>query len=177
MDRRASVRTLMILSAGTAILPSCLQEQKKSSLSLKNIAINNEEEQLLSELTDTIIPKTDTPGAKDVAAHVFALMMIDECVPPDGRDKFQKGLKEFEKFSKKKFDKSFVKCTAAERAEIVNSVENKKDIPESVAFFYDTVKRLTIQAFTTSKYYLTKVQVYQLVPGKFYGCVPVKTAS
>jgi hypothetical protein len=177
MNRRSTIKALIIISAGSAFLPSCLEDKEKSSLSLKNIKINHKEEKLLSELSGIIIPKTATPGAKDVSAHLFALMMIDDCYPPDDEDKFEKGLKGFEEFSKKKFDRSFVKCTPSERAEIVEFVDSKKDIPDNVVFFYNTMKRLTIQAFTSSEYYLTKVQVYQLVPGKFYGCVPVKKAS
>jgi Gluconate 2-dehydrogenase subunit 3 len=177
MNRRSGIKTLIIISAGAALLPSCLQDKKKSSLSLKNIKIDDKEEELLSELSETIIPKTDTPGAKDVSAHLFALMMIDDCYPPGSQGKFQKGLTEFEEFTQKKFDKSFTKFTPSERAELLKSIENKNDIPENVAFFYNSMKRLTIQAFTTSEYYLTKVQVYKLVPGKFYGCVPVKKTS
>ncbi|MEO6456276.1 MAG: gluconate 2-dehydrogenase subunit 3 family protein [Ginsengibacter sp.] len=177
MDRRSSLKTLFIISTGAAFLPSCLQDEKKPSLALKNIKITGNEEELLSELCETIIPKTDTPGAKDISAHLFALMMIDDCNPPDNRDKFAKGFKAFEEFTKKKFDKSFVKCTPAERKEILKTIESKQGIPEDVDFFYNGIKRLTVQAFTTSEYYLTKVQVYKLVPGRFYGCVPVKKAS
>ena len=177
MNRRSTIKTLLIFSTGAAVLPSCLQDTEKSSLSLKNLKINDNEQELLAELSETIIPKTDTPGAKDVSAHLFALLMIDDCHAPDERDKFAKGLKGFEEFTKKKFDKSFVKCTRSERAEILKAVESKKDIPGEVTFFYNRMKWLTIQAFTTSEYYLTKVQVYKLAPGKFYGCVPVKKAS
>jgi len=177
MNRRLTIKALFIISSGAVFLPSCLQDKEKSSLPLKNIKINDKEEELLSELSETIIPKTNTPGAKDVSAHLFALMMIDDCYPPDDQDKFVKGIKEFEEFTKKKSDKSFVKSTPAERAEILSSIESKKDTPGNVAFFYNSMKRLTIQAFTSSEYYLTKVQVYKLVPGKFYGCVPVKKAS
>ncbi|MEO6330073.1 MAG: gluconate 2-dehydrogenase subunit 3 family protein [Ginsengibacter sp.] len=177
MDRRSSIKTLLIFSAGAALLPSCMEEEKRSSLSLKNIKINGKDEELLAELSETIIPKTDTPGAKDISTHLFALMMVDDCYTKENQDKFAKGLKEFEDFTKKKFDKSFVKCTPSERSEILKSIESKKDIPENVASFYNNIKRLTVQAFTTSEYYLTKVQVYKLVPGKFYGCVPVKKAS
>lgn len=104
-------------------------------------------------------------------------MMIDDCFTPDNQDKFQKGLKTFEEFTKKKVDKPFTKYTPAERVELIQSIENKSAVPENVAFFYNTMKKLTIQAYTSSEYYLTKVQVYKLVPGRFYGCVPVKKAS
>ena len=106
MDRRSSIKTFIIISAGAALLPSCLQDKKKS-LSLKKIKIDDNEEELLSGLSETIIPKTGTPGAGDVSAHLFALMMIDDCFPPDGQDKFQKGLTAFDELSKKKSGNSF----------------------------------------------------------------------
>jgi hypothetical protein len=174
MDRRSSIKTLVIICAATALLPSCVQdEKKKSSLALKNIKIDGNEEELLSKVSETIIPTTGTPGAKDISAHLFALMMVDDCYAPAEQGKFVKGLKAFEEFSKKKFNKPFVKCTPAERLEILELIENKKEAPQNVAFFYNNMKGLTIQAFTSSKYYLTKVHIYQLVPGKFYGCVPI----
>jgi hypothetical protein len=177
MDRRSSIKTLLLLSAGTALLPSCLQEEKKASVTVKNFKINGNDEDIISALSDTIIPQGKTPGAKDVGAYQFALMMMDDCYSPEDQQKFMKGLKEFSDFSKKKIKKSFAKATPSERGEILKSIESKKDIPENVAFFYNNMKRLTLEAFTQSKYYLTQVHVYELVPGKFYGCVPVKKAS
>ena len=177
MDRRSSIKTLFIISAGTALLPSCLQEDEKPSVSLQKIKINKKEENLIAELSETIIPKTDTPGAKDLSAHLFVLMMVDECASPDEQKQFEKGLKEFDTFSKKKFDKPFLECSATERTEILKSIEEKKGVPENVSFFYDAIRWFTLTAYTTSEYYLTKVHEYKLVPGKFYGCVPVKKAS
>jgi hypothetical protein len=177
MDRRSGIKTLLIISAGAVLIPSCLQDDKKSTLTLQNIQVDSKDQELLATLSDTIIPKTDTPGARDVSAHLFALMMVDDCYPPDSREKFVKGMKGFEKLSKKKFDKSFVKASSEEKTQLLNTIANKNGADENVAFFYNNMKWLTIQAFTSSQYYLTKVQVYQLVPGKFYGCVPVNKSS
>ena len=177
MDRRSSIKTLLILSAGTAILPSCLQEEKKASVSVVNYKINGNDEDLVAAISDTIIPGGKTPGAKDVGAYQFALMMVDDCYSPEQQQQFTKGLKEFNDFSKKKIKTSFAKATPAQRSEVLKAIEDKNHTPENVAFFYHTMKGLTLEAFTESKYYLTKVHVYQMVPGKYYGCVPVKKAS
>ncbi len=144
MDRRSSIKTLLILSAGTAILPSCLQEEKKPSVTLKNYKINGGDEDLVSTVSDTIIPGGKTPGAKDVGAYQFALMMMDDCYSPEDQQKFVKGLKEFSEFAKKTINKSFAKATPEEREEVLKSIESKKDIPENVAFFYNNMKRLTL---------------------------------
>ena len=51
-------------------------------------------------------------------------------------------------------------------------IENKKDIPEDLLKFYGTVKRYTVQSFTSSKEYLTDIRKYKMVPGPdFKGCV------
>ena len=167
----------MILSAGAALLPSCLQNDRKSTLSYKNIKVDDDAEKLMADLSESIIPKTNTPGAKDVGAHIFALMMVDDCFPPEDQQQFMKGLKGFQEAVTRKYDQSFSDCSPAERSELLKSLESKEGFDQDVNFFYHTTKRLTIQAFTSSQYYLTKVQVYVLVPGRFYGCVPVKKAS
>ena len=122
-------------------------------------------------------PKTDTPGAKDISAHLFALQMIDDCYEKEDQQKFISGLKAFEEFSNKETGKSFVSSSAAERAALLTKLETNKDGKDDLSYFYKSVKRLTIQAYTTSKYFLTNVQVYELVPGRYHGCVPVKPSN
>lgn len=177
MNRRLSLKTLVIISAGAGFLPSCFRDNEKSSLPLKNIKIDAGDEAILAELSDAIIPKTDTPGAKDVSVHLFALMMIDDCYPKGEQEKFVKGLKGFRHLADKQFDKTFIACSPTERAQLLTDIQNTKDAEDDKLFFYHAFKRLTIQAYTTSEYFLTKVQPYKLVPGEFYGCVPVKKTS
>lgn len=175
MDRRSAIKTCFVFTAGIAFLPSCLLEKNKSSLLLKNIKINGEQEQLMAELSETIIPKTDTPGAKDISAHLFALMMVDDCFEPEKQQQFVSGLKGFEEMTKKKFDKSFIECSPAQRSELLTTLEGNKEAKDDTTAFYRMTRGLTIQCFTSSQFYLTKVHVYEMVPGRFHGCVPVKT--
>jgi len=60
---------------------------------------------------------------------------------------------------------------------LLSAIEAKKLPDEELNFFYTTTKRLTILAYSSSQYFLTKVQVYELVPGRWSGCVPVKMQS
>lgn len=178
MNRRTALKNCFIFTAGAALIPACMQEKSKSSLLLKNLKISGQQEQLMADLSDTIIPTTDTPGAKDVGAHLFALMMIDECYQPEEQKKFMSGLEAFQQLTKKKFDTSFSKLTPQQRSELLTELEAKKDEKDNEAVaFYKVAKGMTLQAFTGSKYYLTKVRVYEMAPGRFHGCVPVKSAK
>lgn len=177
VNRRSAIRQLFCISAGVLILPSCMEDKTKSAILLKNFSIDAEQERLLDELMETILPKTSTPGAKDLYAHLFALKMLDDCYKKEDQQKFVKGLEQFGKRAKKELDASFVKATPAQRQNLLKKIEDDKESKDDLAYFYSTAKNLTIQAYTTSQYYLTKVQVYEMVPARYHGCVPVKALS
>ena len=175
ITRRDALRQCLIITVGATLIPSCMQEKEKPLADLKHIDLNGNNQKLITELCETIIPATDTPGAKDTYTHLFVLKMLDDCSTKEEQDAYVRGLKDFEDFSKKKFDKSFTECTVQQREDLLRSViDNKgKDISKETVDFLNTTKKLTLQGFMTSKYYLTNVRVYKLVPGKFSGCFPV----
>jgi hypothetical protein len=177
MQRRTAIKQLAFACGALLLIPSCMQDKSKAPFLLKKISIDSDQEKLIAELAETIIPKTDTPGAKDVSAHLFALMMVDDCYKQEDQQKFIAGLEAFHVKSKKEFSKPFVNCTQDERERFLTDIDGKKSGDDNLDYFYATVKKLTIQGYTTSKYFLTKVQVYQLIPGHFSGCVPVKNVS
>jgi hypothetical protein len=167
--RRDTIRQLFLLSVGTALIPSCMQDRTKSSLLLRQLSITADQESLLADLSETILPKTDTPGAKDLSAHLFALKMIDDCRSPEEQAEFMKGMEAFEAG----IGRDFPRKSDAEKLQVLEQLEKMdKESKDPELAFYRTMKRLTIQAYTSSQYYLTKVQVYELVPSRYHGCVP-----
>jgi Gluconate 2-dehydrogenase subunit 3 len=177
MNRRTVIRNVVIVSAGTVLLPACVQKDK-SSITLKNISLSGSQEEMLAELTETIIPKTkDFIGAKDLKAHEFVLTMVDDCTDPESQRKFSAGMKQFEDVCREKWKTSFIKTTIQQKKELLQQMEKKENVPEDALHFYGTVKRYTVQSFTSSQPFLVDVRKYQMVPGgNFKGCVPVKKA-
>jgi len=176
LNRRALIKNLLIVTGGVLVLPACVQEKSKASILLKNMQVDGDDEALLAEVSETIIPATDAPGAKDLYAHLFALQMLDELSSKEEQQTFIKGLNELNSFSKQKVNKTFVKATPSEREQVLLAIE-KETAPDNLRAFYKKLKGLTIQCYVTSQYYLTKVQPYQLVPGYFKGCAPVKPSN
>ncbi len=172
MNRRTALRNVVIISAGAGLLPSCMNEDK-SLIPLKNISVTGSQEKMLAELTKAIIPKTKNfIGANDLKAHEFVLTMVDDCTSPEDQKKFTDGLEAFDKLSHDKFGQLFTSYTPEQKHELLADIENKKDIPEDALKFYGTVKRYTVQSFTSSKEYMTDIRKYNMVPGPdFKGCV------
>jgi hypothetical protein len=95
--------------------------------------------------------------------------MIDDCRSPEEQAAFMQGMQAFDSG----IGRDFTSKPAAERLQVLEQLEKKDKESTDPAFtFYRTMKRLTIQAYTSSQYYLTNVQVYELVPSRYKGCVP-----
>ena len=173
VSRRHALRQLACVSIGAVLIPSCMEDKSKSSLLLKHLKVTASDEQMLAELCEIILPKSGTPGAKDIGAHLFVLTMVDDCSNAEQQKSFIKGMEDFTALCKKTTGKALVDCTTEERKKITEAIVASGEHQPELLQFLDSVKRRTIQAYTTSEFFLTKIQVYELVPGRYHGCVPV----
>ena len=148
MKRREAIRNVILVSAGAAFLYSCKEKGVTDAA-------------LLDELTETILPKDDFIGAKDLKTGDFVLMMSDDCLSPEKHEVFSKGMKAFH-------ESRFVEMPAGERKEYIMKLDG--DAKE----FFEMVKQGTIQNFMTSEKYLKEVRnITTLIPPKFQACATV----
>jgi len=180
MNRRIALKQLGLVTVGVALLPGCVKEAAKpTSIALKNIQVSGSQEAMLAEVAETLIPATDMPGAKAMNLQQFVLRMVDDCQEPEAKKDFEKGLAEFSEAVDKKYGKSFEAISPAERKEFLNAIdatakaERESNSLSSVSKFYSLTRRYTVQGFTSSEYVLTNVLPYNMIPGKFIGCVPI----
>ena len=172
IQRREAIKQLFCITAGMALIPSCMNDRSKSGILLSTITISAAEEGMLAELCETILPKTSTPGAKEISSHLFVLKMVDDCRKKEDQYRFISGMKAFQERCTSTLGKDFVDSTMDQRNTVLASILADKDEESDLKYFFKTVKGLTIQSYTASEFFMTKVQVYELVPGRYHGCVP-----
>lgn len=177
LNRRTAIKQLLVVSAGAWLVPSCMEDRTKGSFLLKNFSLSATQENLLAEIAETIIPKTSTPGAKDVYAHQFVMKMMDDCATKEDQQNFVKGLDAFADFAEKTAGTSFMKATPAQRSGVLEAIEKNISADSNEVKFYRKMKSLTVRGYTSSQYFLTQVQVYNIIPGSFKGCVPVSSKA
>ncbi len=177
MDRRTVIKNLTILTAGVTLLPSCLQKQEKALVHLKNFSLKASQEKSIASVVDTIIPKTDSPGALALGVHLFVLKMVDECYSKKDQQNFIEGLDQLDEVMQKNYGHSFYECNIKQREDTLLALEQQKGFPTALITFYKILKYRTIQGFTTSKYVLSNELVYELVPGRYNGYFPVKVVN
>ncbi|QNL49010.1 gluconate 2-dehydrogenase subunit 3 family protein [Olivibacter sp. SDN3] len=173
MKRRSAIKNLLIIAGGIAILPACSTENGKASIQLSNLSINGDQEALLAEIAEAIIPAGDTQGAKDLNLHLFVLKMVDDCHPEEEQKQFLKGLDQFNDLSNQKFSKTFMKADIKERQELLATLDATQPHSQDVEAFYKITKRRVIQGFLNSKYVMTDLKQYELIPGRYNGYFPV----
>ncbi|CAM3529944.1 gluconate 2-dehydrogenase subunit 3 family protein [Pontibacter korlensis] len=176
MNRRSVVKGLLLFTGGAMLLPSCMMEEAKASISLQHLSVSEEQEKLLAEVVDTIIPATDTPGAKEMGLHLFALKMLDDCYEAEEQQSFMKGMDAFEELTKKQTGNSFVDLSSKQKNEVIAAV-NAKNAPEEVLAFYEILKNQTIKGYLNSELVMTKLRIYELVPGRYNAYFPVNKAQ
>ncbi|GAO44232.1 gluconate 2-dehydrogenase subunit 3 family protein [Flavihumibacter petaseus] len=181
MNRRKAVSTVAVILGGTMVgsqlfLTGCKQEPKRASLT----DFTPDDIALLDEVGETIIPTTDTPGAKAAKIGAFMKVMVTDCYEEKNQKAFVEGLTALEAASDKQFGKNFMNLDAAQKKELLTALDkeareyqkNKKD--EDPSHYFKMMKDLTLQGYFTSEVGATKALRYVPVPGKYEGCIPYK---
>ena len=179
MKRRTVFKHLAAATAAAWILPSCISDPKKVSITLNRLQVTPDEEALLGDIADVMIPATETPGARAMSAHLFTLVMVDDCMSKEEQGKYLEGMRSFPDAVLSVTGQSFTEASAEERLKILNAFEEKLDtVDENTKTFYRRTRAYIIQGYTSSQHFLTNVKPYQLVPGPRYdGCASLSNDS
>lgn len=80
---------------------------------------------LLDEIAETIIPKTDTPGAKAAKVGSFMEIMVRDCYTSAQQAAFLEGLKHFPALCLAQYQKTFFGMNAKQRHALLVSLEKE----------------------------------------------------
>ncbi|MFQ3788070.1 gluconate 2-dehydrogenase subunit 3 family protein [Halomonas sp. A29] len=129
----------------------------------------------LNELAETILPRTDTPGAKDAEVGAFMTVFVSACYTPQERSLFRHGLAQIEARSRAAHGRGFLELDDEQRRALVVELdrEAKAQVEASGEPHYFTLmKQLTLFGFFTSEVGATQVLRYEATPGRYDGCTP-----
>ena len=185
MDRREALKRTAWIMGGAISAPAIMGILKgcsaKPTIDWKPVFLSADQGALVTQVADIIIPKTDTPGAKEVGVPGFIDQIVAECFKKEDQDKFVEELKAFDDAAKKEHGDAFVDLDAEQQAAFVKKVHDAaveaKDEPGAPRPFILQLKELTMLGFFTSEPGATQVLQYSPVPGAYKGCIPVSEAG
>lgn len=157
---------------GNALLAGCT-----SSVTSSDRTFDANDLALLDEIAETIIPRTDTPGAKDAQVGQLMTVMVNDCYSPEDQAIFHNGLAQLQDASMKAKGAKFEDLSPNDRKDLLNSLDEKArhhNATHSDTHYFTMMKQLTLFGFFTSKEGATKVLRYEPVPGRYDGCIEYK---
>jgi len=136
--------------------------------------------EILAEIVETIIPATDTPGAKEALVHDYIINVISNCYPARQQNKFYNGIESVENYALDIYNLSFIKCDKQQRnavlkhfadhdgysIQILNKINNKIFGKP----FYSALRSITVEGYCLSRIGATQGLAYDYIPGTYQSC-------
>jgi Gluconate 2-dehydrogenase subunit 3 len=173
MERRALLKHLTLIIGGVSIAP----ELAAKALANPHRALQNvpaDRAALLAEMADTIIPDTDTPGAKAARVQDYIAVIVEECFPPARRTAFWADLANADAQCLQTQGKSFVDCSPAQRTAFFTQLQTEaKTHRGDTPHFFITLKDLALNGYFTSEIGATQALNYDPIPGGWIPDMPI----
>jgi len=179
MDRREAVKYISLIMGSamvgsSVLLSGCKNESRPPSF------FSDNEIDLLDEIAETIIPTTDSPGAKAAKIGAFMSVMVEDTYEQVEQNIFIAGMTKIKELSLEKFGKDFMQISNEQRFELLNELDieqksyYKTKTHEDPPHYFRMMKELTLFGYFTSEIGATQARRYTAVAGKYEGCLDYK---
>ena len=136
--------------------------------------LTKEQAATISEIAETILPESDTLGAKSLHLTEYIDIMLKDVYTSEEQLQFSKELTKFEEIAQSSIGKKIVNASPDEREKFLISQENKARANQKQTGekgFITKIKEMVIVGYFTSEYAITELMNYNPIPQKFEGCI------
>jgi hypothetical protein len=188
MLRREALKQVSLIGGsaiiGTSLLSLLQSCQQQPRINWKPTFLSVSQAELVSTLVDTLLPKTQTPGALDMKVDIFIDVVINKLFDEPGQKLMTDGIDQFDADCKAKFGKKFVDLDSDKKKEFLKTEEASAGkyngqvwgtavgIQKPVGF-YRSIKSLAIWGYFSSEEIGLKYLNYDPIPGDYQGCLPL----
>ena len=184
MNRRDALTRVGLILGGTVVgaelfLSGCTNPPA-TVLGGAGTNFTNDDIAFLDEVAETVLPATDSPGAKEAKVGMFMTVIVRDCYTEADQKVFLAGMQKLNDACKQKNGKGYLDCTPDQRHELLVALDKeqkdymaakRKDDP---SHYFRMMKELTLWGYFTSEPGATKALRYVAIPGKYQGCIDYK---
>jgi hypothetical protein len=178
LSRRDALLGLGALMGGVvgsgALLSGCVTSGARPASELFGAA----DIELFDAIAETILPATDTPGAKAAGVGAFMTIMVADTYDEDEKAIFFAGVADLDGLCRAEHGVPFIAASPAQRTRLLERLDrvqhdymNAREAGMPVHYFR-MLKELSLQGYFTSEIGYTQAMRYAETPGRFDPCIP-----
>ena len=178
MNRRQALQQTALLMGGvvsagvvSAVLSGC---KPTYDINWTPQLLTKDEAILTGELAETILPETDTPGAKSLHVDEFIDLVLKDCFPEADQQSFKAGLASLNDMCQTQNGSSFLDSSPEKRTQFLKDFEDKQRVEAAQnggKAFFTQFKELALAGYFTSEAVITEQLHYNPLPQQYKGCV------
>lgn len=185
MNRREVLKSVAVMLGGAFSAPTLMAMdnwERKVTANAENLQLTEIQKNIVAEVAEMIIPRTNTPGAKDAGVPAFVVMMLQDCYRKPEHLSFVAGVQDLEK-------RGFLSLNQQEKTKLLEAVEadtvqqmiaynvkqtkmgdnedreQMKEVPKGLPY-WRLMKELTLLGYFTSEAGIKASFDYVPIPGK-----------
>jgi gluconate 2-dehydrogenase gamma chain len=169
VNRRALLLGAVVLLGGAGALTR-FARKSPGMAAAAGPAMSAEQFAQLEQVTEVMIPATDTPGAMAAGVPAFIREMLEQWASPASRQEIAQVLEGVDKHAWEKFGAAFVELPPERRHLVVRGFDEQHIVRGDPG--YAKFKQLVLLGYYHSEIGATQELRYELVPGAWRACVP-----
>lgn len=118
-------------------------------------ALSHDERALIADLAETIIPETDTPGARSVGVAQFVEHILTAWYSAAERNTFLRDLSDFRELCQRRHGRAFAELSTEERVALLEELDRDAMTARQARAdplpFFAKLKELTVVGYYTSR--------------------------
>lgn len=178
MNRRNAIKRTSIimgasLSTGTlaGLVAGCKAEKQ---LDWQPVFLSRDEARTLSALTDTILPKTETPSASEVGVPEYIDDVVGNFWSEEDQANLKASITQVNKWANDQFGHSYERLPEDQQVQLMDQlVDEARNYSGQSPPFFQQLKELTYSGYFSSEVIGEQVLAYDPVPGEYIGDLPV----
>lgn len=166
MNRRNALRKTAILAGTAAVAPSLLSLlqscKEQSRLNWQPVFLSEDQARFISAFVDTILPKTETPGALDVKTDIFIDLVYAKVYDKKAQENVVAEIEKFNATCKERFGDVFADLSPEDKAAMLKAADAESGKFNSNVWgtavgkqepvgFYRSLKSMTLSGYFSSE--------------------------
>ncbi len=173
LSRREAIKRVAML-LGLTITPGLLEGIARAqavAASGKPVNFTAVQFALVDAMVARILPRTDTPGARDVGVPAFIDLMFGAYMAAADKATWVKGVADVEARAQRAHGKGFTQLTDPQQDVVLKAVATESQQKEKT--FFHQMRDLTLVGYFTSEAVGRNVTQFDPIPGRYDACLPL----